>query len=366
MLTSQKFIESDGAGSVSYIFIDNVRFFSMIAIVMRHCERSLFSDLHVSSLERSITQFRGFGVLMFFVNSAFLMAAWLARPNSSIRTYWWGRLNRVGKPWLIWASVYQIIELTKFFVRQETNLSELTYQIWQNVFFDVYWFVPILLFSLAVFLPLRCLWRSWWFGLILFLLSLIYGVDQYSRWFPPSHTTAFFGYLFYLWLGVQLFEHFPKVQTWVWRIQWRLVLTILCLGFGLMIVENKVMLFFGFPNTYNALQISNQFYALVALIVLIKLNVKLVPSFMNVRKETYGIYLIHQIIGSVGRGGIDVAVGLPKSGASFFARLPEMIQNPFARIGVWVFWFGVVYTTSVLATKALRHTNWAWIVGEKN
>jgi hypothetical protein len=67
MLTSQKFIESDGAGSVSYIFIDNVRFFSMIAIVMRHCERSLFSDLHVSSLERSITQFRGFGVLMFFV-----------------------------------------------------------------------------------------------------------------------------------------------------------------------------------------------------------------------------------------------------------------------------------------------------------
>jgi peptidoglycan/LPS O-acetylase OafA/YrhL len=126
MLTSQKFIESDGAGSVSYIFIDNVRFLSMIAIVMRHCERSLFSDLHVSSLERSITQFRGFGVLMFFVNSAFLMAAWLARPNSSIRTYWWGRLNRVGKPWLIWASVYQIIELTKFFVRQETNLSELT------------------------------------------------------------------------------------------------------------------------------------------------------------------------------------------------------------------------------------------------
>jgi len=348
--------ESGTSGQDNYLFIDNARFVSLIAIVMRHCQLSIFDDDHLSTLENGITQIRSFGVLLFFVNSAFLMAAWLARPNTSVRTYWRGRLDRVGKPWLIWASAFQVCELVIFFSDNEVKVSGLPHQIWHGVFGSNYWFVPILFFSFALILPLRRYWRSWSFGVALLMLSWFYGVNQYGQWVEPSHTTAFFGYLFYLWLGVRLFQNFTAVQAFVQSIPWWFVLLILCSTISLMIVEDQISISHGFPNHYNALQNSNQIYALV---------VRLARSCINVRKESYGIYLTHQIVAVVGRAGIDFAVGWSVSGESLFTRLPEVVKNPFARVGIWVLWFGFVYTVSLAITKALRHTAWAWTVGEK-
>ena len=364
MPTARAIGESGTSGHNDYLFIDNARFVSMIAIVMRHCG-SLFHDYHVSTLENAITQIRSFGVLLFFVNTAFLMAAWLARPNTSVGAYWRGRLTRVGKPWLIWASAYQVIRLVKFFFSEGGEASGLPHEIWKGVFMDTYWFVPMLFFSLAIMLPLRRYWRSWLLGSAFLLLSWFYGVNQYAQWIPPSHTTAFFGYLFYFWLGVQLFQHFTTMRKYVEKIPWWFVLMIFCFAISFMVLEDEISISGGFPNNYNPLQISNQVYALVVLAVLIKLPVRLAPSSIDVRKDTYGIYLTHQIVGSVGRAGINVAVGSSNSGESFINRLPEMVENPFARIGIWVLWFGVVYTTSLMITKLLRRTAWAWTVGEK-
>ncbi len=348
-----------------YLFIDNARFLSMIAIVMRHCQFSLFQDYHVSPWENAITQCRSFGVLVFFVNTAFLMAAWLARPGASVGEYWRTRLDRVGKPWLIWAGAFQIIGLIKYFSGVEGRSEGLPHHIWKGIFLDNYWFVPVLLFSLMIFLPLRRYWRSWLFGLALLILSWFYGINQYAQWVSPAHTTAFFGYLFYLWLGVQLFQHFNAVRAYVQGIPWWFVLLMLCLAIGLMLAEDEISISGGFRNHYNALQNSNQVYTLVVLVVLIKLPVRLVPSFIDVRKESYGIYLTHQIVGSAGRAAVNSVAGWSASGKSFFMRLPEMVENPFARFGIWFLWFGVVYTASLLLTKALRRTALAWIVGEK-
>ena len=118
MPTAPAIGESGTSRRRDYLFIDNVRFVSLIAIVMRHCEISLFRDYHVSALENAITQIRSFGVLLFFINSGFLMAAWLARPNTSVEAYWRGRLTRIGQPWLIWAGAHQVIVLVKFFFRE--------------------------------------------------------------------------------------------------------------------------------------------------------------------------------------------------------------------------------------------------------
>src|SRR6266850_3753340 len=329
MPTARAIGESGVPGRNDYLFIDNARFVSMIAIVMRHCELSLFRDYHVSTLESAITQIRSFGVLLFFVNSGFLMAAWLTRPNTSVRAYWRGRLTRVGKPWLIWAGAFQMMGLVKFFFLDRGTVGGLPQQIWKGVFHDSYWFVPILFFSLIIILPLRRYWRSWWLGSALLLLSSFYGVNQYGRWMPPSHTTAFFGYLFYLWLGLQLFQKFTTVREYVNRIPWWFILMILCFAISLMFMEDQISISVGFPNYYNALQNSNQVYAFVALVVLLKLPVRLAPSFIDVRQDSYGIYLTHQIVGSAGRATIDLAVGSSNSGKSFFSRLPELVENPF-------------------------------------
>jgi len=195
------------------------------------------------------------------------------------------------------------------------------------------------------------------------MLSWAYGVNQYAQWIPPSHTTAFFGYLFYLWLGIQLFDRFDVVREYINRIPWWVVLLVLSCAISLMVVEDEISISLGFPNYYNALQNSNQLYALIVLVVSIKLPVNLVPSFIDVRKESYGIYLTHQIVGSVGCAIIDLTLGFSQSG-SFFARLPEMVVNPFARIAIWVLWFAVIYSISLTITKLIRRTKWAWTVGD--
>jgi hypothetical protein len=221
--------------------------------------------------------------------------------------------------------------------------------------------------SLAIMLPLRRYWHSWWFGVALLCLSLIYGVNQYGRWFAPGHTIAFFGYLFPIWVGVQLFRHFRTVVTWVNSVPWWLMFVVFSVTFGLTIAEDRVMenLGLGFPNVYDALQISNQLYSLIVLSVLIRLPVRVVLSFIDVRKESYGIYLTHEVVAVLGRAVINFATGRPASGESLFVRLPKLVHDPLARIGLWVLWSAVVYIASLLVTKALRGTPLAWTVGIK-
>src|SRR5262245_537710 len=185
-----------------YLFIDNVRFVSMLAIVMRHSELVLFGGSPAPLLERELIQLRTFGVPLFFVSSAFLMAAWLTRPAASVQAYWKSRLHQVALPWLLWVSIFQVLELTKSLFQHRFDLNEIPEQIWQNVFSQAYWFVPILLLSLTMLLPLRRYWHAWWLGVFFLLLSLLYGVNLYRCWFPSGHSVALFGYLFPFWLGI--------------------------------------------------------------------------------------------------------------------------------------------------------------------
>jgi peptidoglycan/LPS O-acetylase OafA/YrhL len=353
------------ARTEGYLFIDNVRFISMLAIVMRHCELWLFGGSPTPLLEREIIQLRTFGVPLFFISSAFLMAAWLTRPAASVQAYWKSRVHQVALPWLLWVGVFQVLELTKLWFRHGLDLNRIIEQSWQNVFYQSYWFVPILLLSLAMLLPVRRYWHAWWLGTVLLVLSLLYGVNLYCRWFPASHTVAWFGFLFPFWLGIQIFERFQSLEGWVDRLPWGLILAGLCLGVSLMHLEERALLIWGIPNRYNALQLSNQLYALIVLVVFMKLSVRLMPAWIDVRKDTYGIYLTHQIVSSLALGVIALAARLSRTQPSLFQRLPELIHSPYSRIGLIFMWFLLVYTISLLITKALRMTQFAWIVGAK-
>ena len=348
-----------------YLFIDNARFLSMIAIVARHCELSLYDWSPAPLLESVIVQFRTFGVQLFFVVSAFLMLDWLARHDFDVRGYWRSRIRHVAIPWLIWVGIYIALDLVRFFTIPQKRPIGLGEEIFGDIFYQAYWYVPILLLSLAVLLLLRRYWESWRFGLVLLLLSLIYGVNQYTLWFPSAHTIAVFGYLFPAWVGVRLFQNFRAVSAWIVRLPWWLLIVLLSLSFSLTIGEDRLFESLGFPDTYNALQISNQFYSLVFLLVLLKLPIRLVPSFIDVRKDTYGIYLTHQIIALVGRGTINLVAGRNAEGKSLFVQLPTLIQDPAARVGLWFLWTVVVYVIALLTVKLLRRSPLAWIVGVK-
>ncbi len=308
---------------LGYAFIDNARFLSMIAIVMRHCEQSLYDVTPAPALEAAIIQFRTFGVQLFFLSSGFLMADWLARRDNDVRGYCMTRLHQVAVPWLIWAGVYVVGDTLGFFIGPRHPIAGITEAVIGDIFYQAYWYVPILLISVAVLLSLRRCWGSKLQGVLFGLLSLLYGVNLYTRWFPTSHTIAVFAYLFPLWFGIWLCDNFQAVSGWANRVRWPPLLAIAFLAFCCTLVEDRFMAQIGIPDTYNALQISNQIYAFVALFVLIKLPARIAPSFVDVRKDTYGIYLTHQVVTLVGRKAINQVAGRSATGLSFFMRLPH-------------------------------------------
>jgi len=365
MTGTQEFPAPINEARTEYLFIDNARFLSMIAILARHCELSLYDSSPTPLLESAIVQFRTFGVQLFFVVSAFLMADWLARRAFDVRGYWRSRARYVAVPWLIWVGIYIAFDLIRFFTRPHTRTMGIAQEIFGDIFYQAYWYVPILLLSLAILLLLRRYWRCWWLGLVLFLLSLIYGINQYVLWFPPAHTIALFGYLFPCWVGVRLYQDFRAVSALINKLPWWLVVGLLCLSYGFTLAEDRVMESLGFEDTYNALQFSNQIYSFVFLIALLKVPVRLVPSFIDVRKDTYGIYLTHQVVALLGRGAINLLAGRSAGGETLFVRLPALIQDPIARIALWILWTAGVYTISLLTTKLLRNGPFAWTVGVK-
>ena len=97
--------------------------------------------------------------------------------------------------------------------------------------------------------------------------------------------------------------------------------------------------------------------------VLLWLPVRLVPAAIDVRKESYGIYLVHEVVGVTGRGLINAVAGRNPSGESLFVRLPEIVSSPVARIELWFLWSAAVYLASLALVKALRETPFAWVAG---
>ena len=346
-----------------YVFVDNARFVSMIAIVMRHCELSLYGLTPAPAVEASIIQFRTFGVQLFFVASGFLMANWLARRQNDVRGYCMTRLRRVAVPWLIWAGLYVVGDALRFFIGPRDPIAGLLEAVLLDIFYQAYWYVPILLFSVAVLLSFRRYWGSRLTGVAFGLLALLYGVNLYTCWFPTSHTIALFAYLFPLWLGVWLFGNFQAVSAWSHRVQLAPLLAIAFLAFCFTLAEDRLMAQIGIPDTYNALQISNQIYAFTVLLILLKLPARLAPSFVDVRKDTYGIYLTHPVVALIGRRAINLVAGRSATGLTLFRRLPELVHGPFARIGLWLVWTVLVYGTSLWITKKVRRSPLAWTVG---
>jgi hypothetical protein len=102
---------------------------------------------------------------------------------------------------------------------------------------------------------------------------------------------------------------------------------------------------------------TNLLYAFAVLLVVMKFPFRLLPSIVDPRKETFGIYLSHQFF-------LMVVVGI----FHLFARKP--IQDVVAgygaagRISVWFLVTAIVFSGCLCLTKLLRSTNWAWTVGD--
>jgi hypothetical protein len=349
-------------GQVSdYLFVSNVRFLAMISIVWVHATYQWGRvSPPASYVQVILLQLMKFGTIGFFLISGYLLGEGLTR--TSPRRYFYRRVNAVFVPWVFWSVVWFAIALSQDLLGEnsrhhlESSLRDLGQLYLKFVFTQsIYWFVPNFFLCLAIVLGLHKRVPDYVQGIIFLSLSLFYGVNAYIRVIPSMHMSALFGFVFYLWLGSFAYRHREQWNRWMARTSWVRLATFAGVATILAIAEFHMLERVGADDSLNTLRISNQIYSVAIALLIVKSRRALFPRSLDVRTETFGIFLIHPIL-------IEVfQIGYARVSSS--AREGIRANGPLT-ILLGVATFVVLYLFSVLLTKQIRRIpSLRWMVG---
>ncbi|PST84880.1 hypothetical protein C7T94_01785 [Pedobacter yulinensis] len=275
----------------------------MMGIVFEHCTYAgtyLF-DTFTPRLATyvSLIQFPKFGTVAFFMLAGFLLGEkfFTYTPWEYFRR----RLQTTIKPWLFWSLLFVGAMFLKTWIIEHKSagfsLGETLAQTVQRVYlFTNYWFIINFLVCIGTLLLFRRFLYSWWLGLVLLLVTLVYAFNIHLLWFFPVHTTAIFGFVFFLWLGACLHRNWEQVSILLDRVP-HLVFVLLFAGtFYLSVYEIQVLYAQQVEDPFNTLRLSNLLYSLCAVFWLLKIRSIPFTRFFQPRDTTFGIYLIHYIL----------------------------------------------------------------------
>lgn len=285
---------ADPQGNANHLFANNVRFLSMAAIVAVHSIEYNLDKLPYHSSLCYVEQPFKFGTIAFFLVSGFLFGDRIDQYNSL--QYFGRRLRNVFLPWLSWFLLLRIGadlihgRLSRPDFGVELDLSK------KLLFNSSFWFVPNLLFALALLLVFRHVLRDFRIGILFLLGSLFYSANIYGHWITTSHTRAVFGFVFYLWLGAWSSWHFSAIEKWLARIPTLFMLALVGITLCLSLGESCLLFKLGSTDPMNSLRLSNQLFSIAAVMAIVKLKKPVSPRFVDVRRQTFGIYLTHPLI----------------------------------------------------------------------
>ncbi len=344
-----------------YHQVTNIRFLSMITIVAMHTQIFQLSFIN-NPLNICLFQFIKFGTIGFFLISGFLLGTKLTDVDPWV--YFRRRLRSTFRPWLFWAGIFSIIALINQSFWKNITLKDVAGQIYTTAFLSNYWFVINFLFALGILLIFRKFFQNRIFSGILLLCSLFYGINLYFRWIPSNHTTAIAGYIFYIWLGIQISIHKNQLTSFFDSVRWHWFFLAVMGSFLLSIGEAK-LLADTCPDYLSSLRISNQVYSLVVFFALFKIGKPISPSWMNVRNQTYGIYLIHWLILDVFKSFVSKAGAYYYhiSGTEFLDQGFKYLGSPVFTVVFWIFAFLIVYLSSWYVTRIISQSRVSGIVG---
>lgn len=346
--------------SPDHVFANNVRFLSMAAIVGVHAISAYSSIVRLPAVSLPLTYFgqsMKFGTIAFFLVAGFLFGERI--DVCSPREYYMRRLRNVLAPWLLWFLLFGSLVLAGDVVHKRFagSIMSHAFTIYGNLLLDTaFWFVPNLLFALALLLLFRRFLIDVRMGLAFLLASLFYGVNIYGQWIPVRHPQAVFGFVFYLWLGAWCAWHFPALEKRLARIPASAMLGLIVLTLALALAESKFLTSLGSIDPMNSLRISNQIYSVVVALGIVKVKRALWPRFVDVRKHTFGLYLTHVF----GLGVLTVAL---KRILPHWAALSIWRESTVGLLLILAI-FCLTYAGCLLAVKALlSNPRLRWTVG---
>ena len=345
-----------------HLFVDNVRFWSMLAIVGIHSTWILnISGIERPWLQQAIETPVKFGTIAFFLISGFLLGERMEICNPV--EYLSRRFRKVFLPWLFWVSLLVIAHLIFDFAHHQTglhiNIFSIAHRYYVAALESPFWFVPNLLLALGILLLFRRHLFDLRFGGALLAINLVYVFNIYALWFPSSHVRAWFGFVFYLWLGSYASRHIEHLKRWVSGISmpaWQVMVA----GTGLAAFgEAYLLIHLKAPDPGNTLRLSNQIFSIVVVLFLLKIQHATWPKFVDVPQQTFGIYLSHFIVLLV---VIKFMVG-----TSFMSVTAKVLNSPAGSVLLWAIVLGMTYAGSLMVTRAIaRHGSFEWMVGLKS
>lgn len=351
----------DPSHKKNFDFIDSIRCIAMMGIVMEH---SVFNGTYIFDgfppkhiLYMCLIQLSKFGTIAFFILAGFLLGDKFTTYSSW--AYFKRRLSNTFLPWLIWSLIFLIAVLAQryvaihksgddyFFLDELKSTSKMVY------FFTNYWFIINFLFCIAILLLFKRNLYSAWVGILFLICTLIYSVNVYNEWFTPTHTLAIFGFIFYLWLGAMCNKYWEQLSSTINKtsILWFIMLCLITFIWSVYDVRNLIEA--KSTDPYNTLRLSNIFYSIAAVMLLIKIKNFQFTKYLQPRKTTYGIYLIHFIfVGNI----------LPEIFRPF--HLPVFQNMSWMGMLLFIFVrFVLVYGLTLLIIWGLSKTRLKWIVG---
>jgi hypothetical protein len=286
-----------------FLFVDNVRFWCMVAVLSLHCTRvfTLLGYQNFVLTEYVCATLFKFGTIGFFLVSGFLLESNLATraPWPILRK----RLGKVFVPWIFWFLLTYVLFLLDDLLRQRAPFAPgfalgaaLAGELTRIMTATSLWFVPNLFFGLCVLLAVRRLVDRMWFGVCLLAIDLFYVANIYGRWSTALHAEALFGFIFYLWLGhfaarrQQAFGRLVlRLRLWQWGLA--------ALGAGAAALgEARWLAHLGADDPLNTLRPLNQIFSVLVVLGLCRLRRAAWPRWVDVPRQMFGVYLSHSIV----------------------------------------------------------------------
>jgi len=308
-------------------------------------------------LQLVIAQLMKFGTISFFLISGYLLGEGLTRTGRT--KYFFRRVKAVLVPWIFWSCVWFVFAVFLDPLKGgglKNSLYELAQDYVKFVFFQsIYWFVPNFFLCFALVLALHRRVPDYVQGAIFGAFSVFYGVNVYLRIVPAEHTSALFGFVFYLWLGQMAYKHRDAWARWLGNVSWARLWVYAGVAAMLTLAEIHMLRGLRTGEEFNTVRLSNQLFSVMVVMLIVKCTMTLYPKTIDVRAETFGIFLIHPIL-------LEIFIAVRD-------RVPDRTMLGIRGNGVLVIslglaTFGTIYLLSLLLTKVLRRVPYLkWTIG---
>lgn len=352
----------DTPAKKNYDFVNNIRCLAMMSIVADHTFNVgsfIFTNYNSAYwIYLFIIQIAKFGTVSFFLLAGFLLGDKFTQYTPS--QYLQRRFKSTFKPWIIWSLVF----LFGLLLRDTLNyihfgnggfdfLGYLKQEAMITFLFSNYWFIINFLICIATLLLFKKHLYNWRLGAVLFAFTLFYSVNVYFEWIIPNHTTAIFGFVFFLWLGAQFNKNWPAIEAKVKAIPFVLILLVFVLALAISMAEIRYLYARESQDPYNTLRITNIAYSMAAFFLMVRINNLDFLRHFKPRETTFGIYLLNAIIAFLILPEVLIHFDLPKPGT----------MAPIALLGYCLFRFIFTYLSSLLVVMLINATRARWLIG---